>query len=278
MDTQAARAFVRDKCPQRVIGRSPPAILDHQDIQTRQSGVSSKVSKIREQTAHLFQPICVRNHPRDSGGAEAEKVRRVAVPMRARRDSQDAQWSAWSAIPPTGTAAEHTRGTVHVRLRSCGRGTCRRGRRVRKGARVTRTWTVEVATGRRNGAPSGERWSRNGRRAAPRCECTRRGRCSSATIRRTGPLRAARSIGRPGCCPECPDCPQGSLTPGATGGGITRAGSAFSSMRWNGAATMSRPRRSATVRHCSRWSASHRSSSPRVATKTRLGSPQIRSR
>ena len=68
MDAQPARAFVRDKCPKVVIGRSPQAILEHQDIQTRQSGVSGKVLKIGEQTAHLFQPIGICNHPRDQVG------------------------------------------------------------------------------------------------------------------------------------------------------------------------------------------------------------------
>ncbi len=68
MDAQPARAFVHDKCPQVVIGRSLVAILEHQDIQTRQSGVSGKALKIGQQAAHLFQPIGVCDHPRDQLG------------------------------------------------------------------------------------------------------------------------------------------------------------------------------------------------------------------
>ena len=115
MDTQAARAFVRDKCAQRVIGRSPPAILDHQDIHTRQSGVSSKVSKIGEQTAHLFQPICVRNHPRDQVGP---RLRRFAASPRRCADAGEAGFAGRAMVGLVGDSSHRNSRRARARNRA----------------------------------------------------------------------------------------------------------------------------------------------------------------
>ena len=48
MDTQAARAFACDESPQGAICRSPATVLHHQNVETQQSGVPAKVSKVGE--------------------------------------------------------------------------------------------------------------------------------------------------------------------------------------------------------------------------------------
>ena len=74
MDAQAARAFVHDESPQGVIGRSSAAILHRQDIETRQSGVPGKVSKVGEQATHVFQSIRVDDHPHDQMGPTMRRL------------------------------------------------------------------------------------------------------------------------------------------------------------------------------------------------------------
>ena len=74
MNAQAARAFARHESLQGVIGHSPAAVLHHEDVETRQSGVTGKVSKIGEQTTHVFQPTCVDDHPRDQVGPTMRRL------------------------------------------------------------------------------------------------------------------------------------------------------------------------------------------------------------
>ena len=119
-------------------------------------------------------------------------------------------------IPSTRSTARPAHGTPRAGLRTCGRGACGRIGPAPRSWPSPPVWTTGAAMHRRSGEGSARRRRRSGCPAVPRCGCTDRGRCSLAAIRRTGRLRAARSAGRPGCCPEFRDFLQGSSPRRAT--------------------------------------------------------------
>ena len=119
-------------------------------------------------------------------------------------------------IPSTRSTGRPAHGTPRAGRRTCGLGTCGRIGPAPRSWPSPPGWTTGAAMHRRSGERSARRRRRSAHPAIPRCGCTDRGRCSSAAIRRTGRLRAARSAGRSGCCPESRDFLQGSSPRRAT--------------------------------------------------------------
>ena len=88
MNPQTLRALARDQAAQCFVGRPEAAVLQDQDIESREAGVSCDTTKIGEHAARVGEPLRIRDHADDQmrrclHRSRGRRYRRGRIALRA---------------------------------------------------------------------------------------------------------------------------------------------------------------------------------------------------